>query len=390
MRFNQVRGTLPRALFAGLSTLAFALPALRAQQPSSDPAPLVASGHPWKSCPTPCPPECATAPTTQPPSAQTPPVSPDTSAALFAPSLAPGLSAGIGGEQVALGSPGYVDSAIIRSQIRTRFDAAYGDNVPDRAEFFYAKCGAAGKKAGSGSLRAPGPPKCETNIDYQDISGYIEYAFAPRFSAFFEAPYRFLNPTINQNADGFSDINAGFKFAVVNEQNQVLTLQLRAYAPTGDAFKGLGNDHTTVDPALLWYQALSDRLALNGELRDWIPIGGTDFSGNIVRYGLALNYLLFTNQNFSIVPIGEVVGWTVLDGKELKVGNGFTTPPFATINDAGGNTIVNAKVGVRFGFGGLEERGLLSRSDVYIGYGRALTGDVWYKDILRLEYRMRF
>ena len=32
----------------------------------------------------------------------------------------------------------------------------------------------------------------------------------------------------------------------------------------------------------------------------------------------------------------------------------------------------------------------LGRHDLYIGYGRALTGDVWYKDIYRIEYRVRF
>jgi hypothetical protein len=29
-------------------------------------------------------------------------------------------------------------------------------------------------------------------------------------------------------------------------------------------------------------------------------------------------------------------------------------------------------------------------SSLYVGYGRALTGAVWYKDILRVEYRLMF
>jgi len=28
--------------------------------------------------------------------------------------------------------------------------------------------------------------------------------------------------------------------------------------------------------------------------------------------------------------------------------------------------------------------------DFYVGYGRALTGDVWYKNMLRVEVRVRF
>ena len=60
------------------------------------------------------------------------------------------------------------------------------------------------------------------------------------------------------------------------------------------------------------------------------------------------------------------------------------------VKDAAGDTIVNAKIGVRLGFGPLVGPANLSRSDLYIGYGRALTGDVWYKDILRVEYAWRF
>ena len=45
---------------------------------------------------------------------------------------------------------------------------------------------------------------------------------------------------------------------------------------------------------------------------------------------------------------------------------------------------------MRLSFGEPVEPGMLSRSDLYIGYGRALTGDVWYKEIFRLEYRLIF
>ena len=36
---------------------------------------------------------------------------------------------------------GYIDDAIVQTRLRLRFDAAYDNNRPDRAEFFYAKCG---------------------------------------------------------------------------------------------------------------------------------------------------------------------------------------------------------------------------------------------------------
>ena len=70
---------------------------------------------------------------------------------------------------------------------------------------------------------------------------------------------------------------------------------------------------------------------------------------------------------------GAQVDWTILSGKEsIKT----------LILDASGKTIVNAKVGVRIDFG--------RYFDMYAGYGRALTGDVWYKDIMRFEFRLHF
>jgi len=50
--------------------------------------------------------------------------------------------------------------------------------------------------------------------------------------------------------------------------------------------------------------------------------------------------------------------------------------------DADGDTVVNVKAGVRVDLG---EMGSL-----YAGYGRALTGEVLYKDVVRVELRTDF
>ena len=72
--------------------------------------------------------------------------------------------------------------------------------------------------------------------------------------------------------------------------------------------------------------------------------------------------------------------------------DGYATPPtprlersggdVGFVEEADGTTIVNLKLGARI------DRG---RSDsVCVGYGVALTDDVWYDDILRVEYRYTF
>jgi hypothetical protein len=263
---------------------------------------------------------------------------------------------------------GYIDSAIPRSHFRLRYEAAYDDNRPDRAEFFYAKCGCFGGSA-------PGPRLSETRVDYQDITGYLEWAASDRFSAFVEAPVRFLNPEQNANTAGFADMNFGVKAALVATQETYFTFQFKTYLPTGDSRHGLGTDHVSLEPGLLFNQKLAEGLRLEGEFRPWIPIGGTDFAGNILRYGLGVSYDAYKSEKIRLVPVIEFVGWTVLNGKELVFPEDF-------VKNAAGDTIVNGKFGLRAYFG--------ENSSIYAGYGRALTGDVWYKDIFRVEYRLEF
>jgi hypothetical protein len=324
-----------------------AVPAPPAGQPSTLPAPTTPSAA------TPSIP--GTSPSAPSPEAPSPFATPERVAAL-------------GGTTGVVSDTGYIDSAIPFSNFRLRYESAWGDNRPDRAEFFYAKCGCFGGSA-------PGPRLPETKVAYQDITGYLEWAASDRLSAFVEAPTRFLNPEQNANTAGFADMNFGFKAALVASPEQFVTFQLRTYLPTGDPGHGLGNDHVTLEPGLLFYQKLAEGLRLEGEFRPWIPIGGTDFAGNILRYGLGMSYDVYKTEKVRVAPVIEFVGWTVLNGKELVFPENFT-------KDAAGDTIVNGKFGVRAYFG--------QNSSFYAGYGRALTGTVWYKDIVRVEYRLDF
>jgi hypothetical protein len=297
---------------------------------------------------------------------------------------------------------GYIDDAIVGTQLRARFDAAYGNNRPDRAEFFYAKCGCLREVGADRDAPGPAPPLngadpnttrfIETNIDYQDIMLDFEYAFTTDFSIFVETPFRFLNPEVNANTAGFADLQAGFKYALLTTDYDYFTFQLRAYFPTGEAIRGLGTDHVSLEPGLLYHGKLTSQVAIDAELRDWIAIdpssgAGTpfpdeDFGGNVLRYGVGMSCDIFrdecSGQKFS--PVVEAVGWTVLEG--LASGSIDGTGATGFFEDASGDTIVNLKIGARIAFG--------HHDSLYVGYGRALTGDVWYEDIARVEYRWTF
>jgi hypothetical protein len=287
---------------------------------------------------------------------------------------------GAGGSAVGGGSftgAGYVDPAIPVTQYRMRVDAAIDDNRPDRADFFY-------------NVRTlpPGHPPVD-HINFQQLSNYFEWAMVPRFSVWADLPVRwvdffFHDPAVGQlTHSGLSDVQFGFKYAILYDPSEILTFQWRTYAPTGDATTGLGRGNWNVEPALLYYRRLTSRLFFEGELEDFTPIAARDnYAGNVMTYGGSLSFLLYNRTTFRVVPVTELVGWHVFSGKE--------TTATGAVKSAAGENIVNAKFGIRIGLGELVQPGFLNRVDFYVGYGRALTGTVWYKDIVRAEFRLRF
>lgn len=298
---------------------------------------------------------------------------------------------------------GYIDNAIVGTRFRLVYDVGREIDKPDRAEFFYAKCGCFRPGA---DPNAPGPvgspvdldgdgtitddevlgsPLIENSLDYDELRLDIEYAFGPRWSAFVEIPYRQLDGAAIPSISGFSDLRAGFKYSFLTRADQVLTFQLRTYFPTGDAGDGLGTDHTSLEPSLLYFKRLNPRSTLNGEFRLWVPIDGSsgagtgrsgDFAGSVVRYGIGYSYDFGDAPGTQFTPIIELVGWTVLDG--LASFSPDRTPNNLVISDAN-DTIVNLKIGARLK--------LDPNNSIYFGYGKALTDEVWYDDIFRIEYR---
>ncbi len=254
---------------------------------------------------------------------------------------------------------GYIDSATIGNRFRVRFDSGYGLSPADRAEFFYAS--------------NPGVPAGD--VDYQEFSSYLELARTDWLSGFIETPFRWINPDIADNTSGVGDINLGFKAVLLSDARSCTTFQFRTYLPTGNDARRLGTGNVNVEPALLNYFKLDDRWALESEFKTWVPVTSASFPGTILRYGTGISYNSQSgcscHPTFS--PVLEIVGWTVLDGLETT-GNG-------TVSSAVGDTIVNAKLGVRANFHG---------DQLYAGFGQALTTQHWYEEIFRIEYRFQF
>ena len=277
---------------------------------------------------------------------------------------------------------GYIDSAIVRNQVRFRADASYDSPTPYRAEFLYPKCRC--PINGVVDPAAPGPPLAETSIDYQELSGYIEtMLFSDLISGFVEIPFRLIDPEINENAQGFSDINLGFRAALLRDNSRHLTFQLRTTVPTGDGAQGLGIEHVRLEPGVLFLKRCKDGTIVEGEIRDSISIGGTAWAGNVLRYGIGFSRLWYRDANLTISPVWETVAWSVLGGRVSK--NVGTAAEF--VEDAE-TTIVNTKIGARFRIASNNCSG--ENRSLYVGYGTSLTGARWYSDTLRAEYRISF
>jgi hypothetical protein len=262
----------------------------------------------------------------------------------------------------------FIDNAIVRSQVRIYFDDALSDHRPTRGEYIQAM---------GGLPNGHGPPLPEINLDYQELVTYGEVAILPTLSTFMATPLRWVNPEVNANHWGVGDLTLGLKWAFISTQSLVTTFQLKAYVPTGSASQGLGTGHVSLEPALLLNYGFLGCLNLEGEARFWAPIGGSDFAGDIFRYGLGLSYGQHPSSGMWVAPVIEAVGWTMLSGKELVPEGGDFL-----VQNAAGNTIINAYAGLRLGLG--------PSASVYAGYGRCLTGNAWYRDIWRLEFRFFF
>jgi hypothetical protein len=293
---------------------------------------------------------------------------------------------------------GYVEDAAVGTQVRFRFDAGFGMTAPDRAEFFYAKCGCY-RTLGSppADANAPGPgspslkPVIVTKLRFQEAHVDLEYGLARRFSLFVDASARSIQPQASVGPGnlfgtqtGFGDLQAGFKFALLASREGYLTFQLRNYFPTGDAGSGLGTNHYSIEPTVLFTRKVARAATLSGQFSVWHPIQGSSaagvsadpkqsFAGNVLEYGFGAAHQFLLAENLRVSPVVELVGWNIRSGY-VTLASGSPS--------ASGSNIVNAKLGARI----FVER----HNSIYVGFGRQLSHVGWYRDFLRVEYARVF
>nr|HMP16995.1 hypothetical protein [Gemmatales bacterium] len=271
---------------------------------------------------------------------------------------------------------GFIDSAIPGTQVRFRYDYRLNNRTPDRAEYWTAR----NKQYFDGfDISGRGFSIPERSIDLMEWTPYVEWAFNQRVSAFLEFPIRYVKPNENPEAFGGSDLNFGVKIAYFMMPEQIQTFQLRLWVPTGSSDAGLGRGLSALEPSFLLWQKLTDRLTLESEFRNWIPIDGTNHAGYTLRYGAGLSYDLVQGDTWSLRPVLELTGWTILRGFESQFID--SVPTFQSTESAQG-TIFELAPGCR--------GTVMGNCDWYLGYAFNITSKSWFEDNLRFELRWRF
>jgi hypothetical protein len=260
----------------------------------------------------------------------------------------------------------FIDSALPLTQFRIKSDQISNLNRPNRAEYFWP--------ASTGS----GRPVAERSVDYQELSAYAEISCYDRVSFFVEGPSRWLNPEINPNTAGWSDMNAGMKIALCYTPHGVVSGQVRAYIPTGIGERGLGTDHFSLEPSLLLNHRLHEWVTFEGEVRYWVPFSGSDFEGDMFRYGAGLVFGKQETCGLWVTPVAEIIGWVPLSGKQSYV----APSGIVVTEEARNKTVCNGMFGARVGCSDC--------FDIYGGYGVSLTGDRWADEQWRIELRFKF
>jgi hypothetical protein len=259
----------------------------------------------------------------------------------------------------------FVDSARPVSQMRIRWDSGLNFAFPDRSEFFWARIG------------VKGPPNRETNARYNDLNLYTETAIEGKVSMFINLPYRSLDPANNPHAAGFSDMDIGFKTLIFDCELLQVATQFRTYLPIGNFGRGLGNGHVTLEPSLLFTLKLMPDTYFQGQVSEWIPIGGDNlYEGSILHYHFALDQVLWR-----ILPDVPLIGTLEFNGYSFQAGS-FTDPTLGPFQKSSDDAYLSVGPGLRLDVCKKIDFGVAAAFTVGEHHGP--------QQLYRMEFRWRF
>ncbi len=281
----------------------------------------------------------------------------------------------------------FIDAPRPVSQTRLRLDSGFRWDKPDRHEYFWAQLNR--NVANQNALVSPtepqplpgkGPPGPVRRVDHFDFSLYNEGA-AGNIGVFVITPWRFTDVEPGKDECGFGDLTIGTKTLLLDCELLQLSFQFTTYTPTGQAGKGFGTGHVSLEPALLWALKLHQKWYTQGEAAFWIPVAGDPLYTPcfIFHYHFSLNKTLLECVGGEVVLIGtaELHGYCVPGG---DWDGAHTDGAGLTVEDS--DTLLHAGPGLRLV--------VCNKFDLGVGANFALTSEHWAEQLYRIEVRYRF
>ena len=282
-----------------------------------------------------------------------------------------------------------LDSPRPQTMFRLRYDRWSNITTPDRGGFFWS--GANGQGLGPKPLRLaqstkgikpPVPQPIFANIN--DATYSMEAGAGGKMAFFLNFPYRLVNTNDTYNgAAGFGDMSLGTKSVIIDSELLLLTFQFKTYMPIGNASKGTGLGVVRLEPSLLWSTKLSEKTYFQGQLGEWIPLGGSNYFGSVLLSKFSLNHeLLEIIPNVPLIGVLEVDGWTFQNGRYTQLFYTADKQISALSRPANTQSYWNIGPGARVAFG--------NKADLGMGLLFGMGSQSWGNPIVTVDFRWMY
>ncbi len=269
----------------------------------------------------------------------------------------------------------FVESARPQTQQRLGWDAGRNLTAPDAGEFFWARADGKGLGPNPANHANPNGLLGERRVNYNELYMYTEAALG-NIGTFIYMPYRSLDGELVGHAAGFGDLQVGTKTLLFDCELLQIAFEFRTYIPSGNASKGLGTGHVSLEPSLIVGVKVAPETYFQGQLAEWIPLGGDpDYEGAMLHYHMSLNQVLCR-----ILPDVPLVGTAEFNGYSFQTGQ-YTDPVLGETRLTG-TTYVSIGPGLRLF--------VCDKIDFGVGTAFAVTDHHFAQELFRSEFRWRY
>lgn len=294
----------------------------------------------------------------------------------------------------------FLDHARPRGQTRLRATVGYELKTPDAALYFFAQsngsglgpynAAAAASQVAAQQAANPGGTVQVVGIsrvNYTDFDMYVETCTkAGKFSAWVNTKFRGVTPNAPyvNHGSGFGDLDTGTKSLLLDSELTQVSFQMRTFVPTGNFATGTGTGVVRIEPSILYAVKLCPGTYLEGQIGDWISIGGS-YAGTILEVNQAVNTVLWElNPDCQMIGTVEYDTWTFLSGNytDPTVTVGSSTSGILATKSANMMYYSQLGLGIRFSFCNRLDFGCAAAYSI----GRYHWAEQTYRTELRLMY----